>query len=162
MVQAQPTHTTHNTHTWGGVKLRRVAWDSYVQTPTFVTWEMSNNRLTTPELVLPIASKMRVTHHPRVTKKKNKGAFTSSNKQTRLLLRAQTNKQGCSYEFKKDIHICGVRLGLLPQTSLGDTYLASLSLLVLVRLLHRGDFGLYPYFYLFYHTCMFNSRRICV
>ena len=41
------------------------------------------------------------------------------------------------------IYICGVHLGLLPQTSLGDTCLPYLSLLVLVRLLPRDDLGLY-------------------
>ena len=59
------------------------------------------------------------------------------------------------------IYICGVHLGLLPQTSLGDTCLPSLSLLVLVRLLPRDDLGLYLSLYLFYHACKFNSRRIC-
>ena len=34
----------------------------------------------------------------------------SLNKQTRLLLRAQTNKQGCFYELNR-IYICGVHLG---------------------------------------------------
>ena len=52
-------------------------------------------------LILPIASKRRVTHYHRVTKKKNKGALTSSNKQTKVLLWAQTSKQGCSYELKR-------------------------------------------------------------
>ena len=34
--QAQPMHTTHITHTWGGVQHRRALWDSYVRIPTFV------------------------------------------------------------------------------------------------------------------------------
>ena len=91
---------------------------------------------------------------------KQKGAFTSLNKQTRLLLWSQTNKQGCFYELNR-IYICGVHLGLLPQTSPGGTCLPSLSLPVLVRLLPQGDLGLYLYLYLFYCACMFNSYRIC-
>ena len=86
----------------------------------------------------------------RVTKKKKK----------KVLLQAQTNKRGCSYKLKS-IYICGVHLGLLPQTSLGGTCLPSLSLPTLVRHLPWVDLGLYLYLYLFYRTCMFNSRRIC-
>ena len=57
--------------------------------------------------------------------------------------------------------VCGVHLGLLPQTSLVATCLPSPSLPVLVRLLPRGDLGLYLYFYLFYCARIFNSYRIC-
>ena len=46
---------------------------------------MSNDRFTILEPVLPIASKRRVTHYVRVTIKENKGAFASSNTQTRVL-----------------------------------------------------------------------------
>ena len=122
--------------------------------------ENEYGRFTIPEPVLPIASKRRLTHYPRVTKKKNEGSLISSNNETRVLLWAQTNKQRCSYELKR-IYICGVHLGILPQTSPGGTCFPSLSLLVLVRLLPRGDLGLYLYLYLFYRACMLNSRRIC-
>ena len=80
MYGSGPTmHTTHITYTRGGVQLWRVAWDLYVWILTFIAQEMGNNRFTIPELILLIASKRRVTHYPRITKKKNKGAFTSSN-----------------------------------------------------------------------------------
>ena len=59
----------NNTYKKGEVQLHRVAWDSYVQIPTFVTREMSNNRFTIQESILPIVSKRRVTHYPKVTKK---------------------------------------------------------------------------------------------
>ena len=72
----------------------------YVWIPAFIAQEMSNNRFTIPKLVLPIASKMRVTHYPKVTKKKNKCALTSLKNQTRVLLRAQKTKKRCSYELK--------------------------------------------------------------
>ena len=61
----------------------------------------SNDRFTIPKPILPIASKRQVTHYPKVTKKKNKGALTSLNNQTRALLRAQTNKRECSYKLKR-------------------------------------------------------------
>jgi len=67
MARVQPMHTTHNMHTWGGVLLRRVAWDSYVRIPTFFAQETSNDKFTIPKPVLPIASKRRVTCYPRVT-----------------------------------------------------------------------------------------------
>jgi len=57
----------HNTHTWGRVQLHRITWDSYVQIPTFIAREMSNERFTIPEPILPIVSKRRVMHYPRVT-----------------------------------------------------------------------------------------------
>ena len=163
-VRAQPTHMTHIMHTWGGVQLWRAAWDSYVWILTFVARVTSNDRFTTAKPVLLIASKMQVTHYPRVTKNKNKGAFTSSNKQTSVLLWAQTNMgaltslKGYIYIY---IYICGVSLECLPQTSSSGTCFPSLSLPVLVRLLPWGDLGLYLYFYLFYRACMFNFHRIC-
>ena len=133
-------YTTHITHTWGGVQLRRVAWDSYVWNPTFVAQETSNDRFTIPEPVLPLASKWQVTRYPRVTKKKKKKKY----------------KQGCSYELTqqttKGYSLCGVRLGLLPQTSPSDLFLLSSSLLsqpFLVRLLPRVDLGLLLYYYLY-------------
>ena len=150
MTCAQPMHMTHILHTWGRVQLWRVAWDSYVWISTFVAQETSNDRFTILEHVLPIASKRRVIHYLESLKGKKK----------RVLLQAQTNKQGCSYKLKS-IYICGVHLGLLPQTSLGGTCLPSLSLPTLVRHLPWVDLGLYLYLYLFYRTCMFNSRRIC-
>jgi len=67
MAQTQPTHTIHIMHTWGEVQLRRVAWDSYVRSPAFVAQDTSNDRFTVPKPVLPLASKWRVTHNPRVT-----------------------------------------------------------------------------------------------
>ena len=95
-------------------------------------------------------------------------------KQTNVLLRASINKQVCSYELKQPnkgalislkgyiyIYIYGVCLRFLPQTSSGGTCLPSLSLPVRVRLLPRGDLGLYLYLYLFYCVCIFNSCRIC-
>ena len=92
MAQAQPMHTTNNTCTWGRMSLHRVAWDSYVRSATFVTWEMSNDRFTIPELVLPIVRKRHVTHYQRVTKRKNKHGQWSqaSTKQNKLLLRAKS------------------------------------------------------------------------
>ena len=51
----------------------------YIQIPTFVTQEMSNGRFTIEELVLPIASKRRVTHYLRVTKKRKKNMANSLN-----------------------------------------------------------------------------------
>jgi len=65
-VQDQPMHTTHITHTWGGVQLRKVAWDSYVLIPTFFSREISNDKFAILELVLLIASKRQVTRYPRV------------------------------------------------------------------------------------------------
>ena len=70
----------------------------------------------------------------------------------------QPNKKRHFYELKR-IHICGVHLRLLPQTSLGGTYLPSL--LILVRLLPHGGLGLYLYLYLFYRACILNVSRIC-
>jgi len=87
-----------------------------------------------------------------------------TNKQTKVLLRSQTNKQTrVLLQAYKDIYICGVHLGLLPQTSLGGLRLLSspfLSLLVLVRLLPWGYLGFHLYLYLFYFASMFNSFRI--
>ena len=84
-------HIENNTHTWGGVQLCRVAWDSYVRSPTGVIQETSNNRFTIQEPSLTIASKRQVTHYPRVTKKKKKHDQwpQPSTKQTR-----------CFYELK--------------------------------------------------------------
>ena len=72
MAQAQPMHITHITHTWGRVQLQRVAWDLYIRNPTFVAQETSNDIFTIPKPVLTLASKWRVTHYPKVTKKKKK------------------------------------------------------------------------------------------
>ena len=133
-------HMPHIMHTWGGVQLRRAAWDSYVQSPTFVARETSNDRYTIPKPVLPLASKWWVTHYPRVTKKKKE------------------NKQMCSYEqtqqTTKGYSLCGVHPGLLPQNSPGDLFLLSSSLLSLPFLVrHLSGVGLslflYHYLYLF-------------
>ena len=66
---------------------------------------MNNDRFTIPK-PLPIASKRRVTHYPRVTKKKNKNGQR---------LQPSIKQARCFYEFKR-IHLCGAHLGLLPQT----------------------------------------------
>ena len=70
---------------------------------------MSNDRFIIPEPGLPIASKRRVTHYTRVTTKEKQTWLMPStiNQTNKVLLRA------------KMLHICGVHLGLLPQTSLG-------------------------------------------
>ena len=102
----------NNTYKWGGVQLRKVAWDLYVRIPTFVTKETSNDRFTIQEPVLLIASKRQVTHYPKVTKKEKQTWPMAStiNQTNKVLLRA------------KRIHICGVHLGLLPQTSPGGCH----------------------------------------
>ena len=64
---AQPMHMTHIMHTWGGVQLWKATWNSYVQSPTFVAREMSNDKFIIPKPVLPLASKWWVTHYPKVT-----------------------------------------------------------------------------------------------
>ena len=61
-------HTTYIMHKWGGMRLRRVVLDSYVRIPTFVAWEMSNDKYT----ILESLKK----------KKTNKGALMSSKNQT--------------------------------------------------------------------------------
>ena len=138
MPQAQPTHTTHITHTWGGVQLRRATWDSYVRSPTFVARETSIDLFTILEPVLPLASKWQVTHYPKVIKKKKE------------------NKQGCSYELTQQItkgySLCGVHPRLLSQTYPGDLFLLSsspLSLSFLVRLLPRVGLALFVYHYVY-------------
>ena len=87
------------------MQLRRAAWDLYVRSPNFVTQETSNNEFTILEPILPITSKKQVTYYPRITKKEKQ--IWPTTKQTR-----------CSYEVKR-IHIYGVYLGILPQTSPG-------------------------------------------
>ena len=62
-------HLAHNTRKWSKLQLRGVAWDSYVQIPTFVAQKTRNDRLTISEPILPITRKMQVTHYLRVTKK---------------------------------------------------------------------------------------------
>ena len=59
-------HGTHHAYIGRGA-ICKVTWDLYVRIPTFVAWEMSNDRFTILESILPIASKRRVTHYPRVT-----------------------------------------------------------------------------------------------
>ena len=113
-------------------------------------------------------NKQRQVHYPRTNFANYKQKASDSISQSHLKRQTnktnsrnhQPNKQKCSYELKR-IHICGVHLGLLPQTSLSGTCFPSLSLLTLVRLLPRGDLGLYLYLYLFYRAYMFNSYKIC-
>ena len=89
MARAQPTHMAYNMHTWGRVQLRRVAWDLYVQIPTFVAREKSNNKFTILEPVLLIASKRWVSYYPRVSKKEKQTRPTSVivNQTNKVLLR---------------------------------------------------------------------------
>ena len=82
--------------------------DLYVRISTFVARETNNDRFTIPERVLPIASKRQVTHYPRV-------AWEKKNKQSQWP-QPLTKQTRCSYKLKR-IHICGIHLGLLPQTS---------------------------------------------
>ena len=138
-------------HTWGEVQLWRVAWDSYVRSPTFVAREISNDRFTIPEPVLPLTRKWRVTHYPKVTKKKKE------------------NKQGCSYKLTrqtKGYSLYGVYLRLLPQTSLSDLLLLPSS--IFLYLFWWGSFlGLALASFsitistFFYCAYMFNCQRIC-
>ena len=76
-------HMAHNMHTWGRVQCCRVMSDLYV---TFVAQKMSNDRFAILEPILPIVSRRRVTHYPRVTKKENKHGQQPqpSTKQTRF------------------------------------------------------------------------------
>ena len=76
-------------------------WDLYARIPTFVTQEMSNDRFTLQEPVLPIASKRQVTHYPRVTKKEKQTWPTAS-------IISQTNEVLLQ---AKRIHIYGIHLG---------------------------------------------------
>ena len=101
---APTTHTTSNMHTWGGVQLHIVVWDSYVQILTFVTRETSNDKFTIQEPVLLVANKRRVTHHPRVIKNKKQTWPTTStiNQANKVIL------------WAKRIRLYGVHLGLLP------------------------------------------------
>ena len=118
----------NNTHTWGGVQLCRVVWDSYVRSPTFVTWETSNDRFTILEPVLSIVSKRWVTHYPRVTKneKQTWPTFATINQ----------NKQGAFTSLKGYIYIwcpsgafaSNFSRWLVP---LGNTCLLSLTLSLL-------------------------------
>jgi len=111
-------HLGPNPRTWhtsrihrAGCIFERLRQILYVQIPTFVVWETINDKFAIPLPILPIASKRRVTHYPRVSKKKNKGALTSSNNQKRCSYKLKQTKKGCSYKLKR-IHICGVHLGL--------------------------------------------------
>ena len=130
-------HTTHITHTWDEVQLRRAAWDSYIRSPTFVAQEMSNDRVTIPESVLPFTSKWRVTHYPRVIKKEKE------------------NKQGCFYELTrqttKGYSLYGVHLGFASNFFEWLTHLAffHLSLPFLVRLFPWVGLGLFLYHYIY-------------
>ena len=149
MVWAQPMHMTHITHTWGGVQLRRVVWDSYVRSPTFVAQETSNYRFIMPWLILPLASKWWVTHYPIVTKKKKKRK--KKKEQTRVLFEL-------TQQTTKGYSLCGIHPRLLPQTSLGDLLLLSSSFLplpFLVRLFPQVDLGLFLYHFLYiFPSCL--------
>ena len=79
-------HTSHIHRV--GCNSEELCGISYVWIPTYVAQETRNDRFVILESILPIASKRRVTHYPRVTKKKkqrcsyklkqtNKGALTS-------------------------------------------------------------------------------------
>ena len=131
-------------------------WNSYVRSPTFVTWETSNDRFTILEPVLSIASKRWVTHYPRVTKneKQTWPTFATINQ----------NKQGAFTSLKGYIYIYGVHLGLLPQTSPGGlclwvilVFCLWLYLFYLFKALASGYFCLY----LFHCACIFNSFGTC-
>ena len=120
------------------MQLQRATWDLYIRSPTFVTWETSNDSFTIPKPILPLVSKSQVTHYPRVTKRKKE------------------KKQGCSCELTQQItkgySLSGVHLWLLPQTSSSDLFLLSSSLLSLpcwVRLSPRVGLGLFLYHYLY-------------
>ena len=110
------------------MQLRRVAWDLYVQISTFIAWEMSNDRFT-------------ILEHARVTKKK---------KQTKVLMQAQINKQGCSCEHKR-IYIYIYIYLWCPSGALASNffewYLSSIFIST-----YSGEAL----------ACMFNYRRICV
>ena len=80
------------------------------------------------------------------------------------LKKNKENKQGCSYELTqqttKGYSLCGVHLGLLPQTSSGDLFLLSSSLLslpFLERLLPWVDLVLFLYHYLY----LFSTVPAC-
>ena len=131
------------------VQLWRVAWDLNVRSPNFVARETSNDRFIILAPVLPLARKWRVTHYPRVTKKKKEN-------KKKVLLRANPTNN-------KRIRLCGVHLGLLPQTSSGDSlilYSSLLSLPILVRLLPRVDLSLFLYLYLYlFLLCLYFQFR---
>jgi len=105
---------------------------------------MSNDRFTIPEPVLPIASKRRVAHYPKVTKKEKTNMANGCNH--------QPNKQGALTSLKGYISIVSIWGSFLKFLRVGNTCLRSPSLLVLVRLFPRGDLGLYLYLYVFYYV----------
>ena len=124
--------------------------------PTFVAWETRNNRFTISKPILPIASKRRVT--PKVTKKEKQTRPTDAtiNQTNKGVL---TSLKGCIFV----VSIWGSRLKLLRVACTFGQYLSSpsLSLPIPMRLLPRGDLGLYLYLYLFYCAYIFNSLGIC-
>ena len=151
----QAMHMAHNTHTWGGVRLHRVTWDSYVRIPPLLLEKWSTTGSLSQNLFCLLQAKGEWLIILESLKKKDK--------QRCFYKLKQPNKQGCSYKLKR-LYICGVHLGLWPQTSPNGLCLLSfpsLSLPVLVRLLSRDDLGLYLYLYFFYCACMFNSLEIC-
>ena len=91
MARAQPMHMASNTHTWGSMQLRRVVWNSYVRSPTSVTWETNNDRFTIQEPILPIVGKRQVRHYPRVAKKEKQTWSTALtvNQTNKVLLQAK-------------------------------------------------------------------------
>ena len=152
------THAHGKQHAYmGRVQLRRVAWDSYVRSPTGVTRETSNDKFTIQEPILPIASKRRVTHYSRVTKKRqNKHGLQPqlSTKQTR-----------CSYELKRYIYVVSIRGSCLNLLWVALTSWWLLSLISISSFLN----GSCLYLNLFYSRWLapqfwctrLISRRIC-
>ena len=130
-------HSMQITHIWGEVQLWRATWDSYVRSPTFIAQEASNDRFTIQNLFCHLQANGKWLTILKSLKEKRK--------QTRMLLRANTS-------HKKGHSLCGVHLGLLPQTSPGDLFLLSSSLFSLpfrVRLLPWVGLGLFLYHYLY-------------
>ena len=74
----------------------------------------------------------------------------------------QLNKQGALTSLKGYISMVSIQGSCLKLLRVAcASCLPSLSLPVLVRLLPRGDLGLYLYLYFFYYACIFNSFWIC-
>ena len=100
-----PTHA-HGKQRIHGAGFNSIEWHGICMFE--VPQVLLGERATTGSLPsLPIISKRRVTHYSKVTKKEKQTWPTMStiNQTNKVLLRA------------KMIHLCGVRLGLLPQIS---------------------------------------------
>ena len=96
------------------------------------------------------------------SQKKERGALRSLNKQTKVLLLAQTNKQGCSYEFRRIYIYLWCPSGALA-SNFSRWYLSSISISTCFgeALASGWPWSLSLSLYLFYHACKFNSHRIC-